>query len=161
MFAGSARCPMLGGYPGWRLTEAQPRRGVMSPEERWPHLSLLAGHILYLSDSGEFQEIDRLELDRTERQLRDWIADVAGELDHAALKERIEVTRRYRYPEPPDASGLQAWHDYLFLFDRSEMLVEEVLSYPNEPSTSATRIRRFSRRRFAECGDEIRSLFPE
>lgn len=42
----------------------------MDPSERWPYLSLLAGHHLYLGDPAEFQEIDRMELDRSESQLR-------------------------------------------------------------------------------------------
>lgn len=132
----------------------------MSPEEQWPHLSLLAGHIHYLAPPDEFRAIDRMELDRTEAQLAAWIQDVGGgELDHAALKARIRVARHTRYPEPPDESGLQAWHDDVFVFDRAEVLVEEVLSYPQSPAESPIRVRRFSRRRFNECAEEVRSLF--
>jgi hypothetical protein len=134
-------------------------RWAMNPNERWPYLSLLAGHIFYLGDPADFHEIDRLELDRTEGQLSDWIKDVAGEIDQASLKERMRVAQHHRYPEAPDEFGRQAWLDYVFLFDRSEVLVEELFSYPKDVSQSPIRMRRFSRRRFAECGDEIKRLF--
>lgn len=132
----------------------------MQPDERWPYLCLVAGHVFYLGHPAEFQEIDRLELDRTESQVRGWVADVAAGLDPAALKERIRVAQHYRYPEAPDASGRQAWLDYVFVFDRSEVLIEEVLSFPQDLTQPPIRMRRFSRRRFAECSDEIRRLFP-
>lgn len=133
----------------------------MDPSERWPYLSLLAGHLLYLGDPAEFQEIDRMELDRSESQLRAWIDEVTGGLDQAALKDRIQVATHYRYPEPPNASGLQAWHDYVFLFDRSEVFIEEVLSYPQDITQPPIRMRRFSRRRFADCSEELQRLFPD
>lgn len=80
---------------------------------------------------------------------------MAAGLDRAALKDRIQVAKHYRYPEPPDASGRQAWHDYVFLFDRAEVLIEEVLSYPQDITQPPIRMRRFSRRRFADCSEEI------
>lgn len=133
----------------------------MNSKERWPYLSLLAAHIFYLGDPDDFHEIDRMELDRTEAQVRDWIEDVAGGLAPTSLKERVSVRQRYRYPEPPDEFSRQAWLDYVFLFDRSEVLIEEVLSYPQNVLQPSMRMRRFSRRRFVECGEEIRELFPE
>ncbi len=134
----------------------------MTSDERWPYLNLLAGHILYLGEPADFQEIDRMELDRTESQLRAWIQDVAGgQLDHASLKERIRVMQHHRYPEAPDASGLQAWLDYVFVFDRTEVLIEEVLSVPQPVGEPAIRIRRFRRCRFADCSDVIQQLFTD
>ena len=133
----------------------------MNSQERWPYLNLLAAHVFYLGDPDDFNEIDRMELDRTEAQVRGWIEDVASGLNQESLKEKINVRQRYRYPEPPDESARQAWHDYVFLFDRSEVLIEEVLSYPHNVLQPSLRIRRFSRRRFYECGEEIRDLFPE
>lgn len=100
-----------------------------------------------------------MEFDRTEAQVRAWIQDVAGGLDFASLKARVRAIQHYRYLEAPDASGLQAWHDYVFVFDRTEVLIEEVLSVPQPVGEPAIRIRRFSRRRFAECSEDVRGLF--
>lgn len=101
-----------------------------------------------------------MELDRTEAQLRAWILDVAGEqLEPASLKERVRVAQHHRYPEAPDASGKQAWLDYVFLFDRTEVLIEEVLSVPQVVGEPAIRMRRFSRHRFVECSESVRALF--
>jgi hypothetical protein len=133
----------------------------MTPKDRWPYLCLLAGHVFYLGDPQDFHEIDRMELDRTESQLSEWIKIVAGELDETALKEKIKVTRRHRYGEAPDSSGMNPWLDYVFLFDHSEVLIEEVLSSPAEGDVlrPPIRMRRFRRKRFSECNDEIRRLF--
>jgi len=130
---------------------------------RWPYLSLVAGHIFSLGDPKDFHELDLIDLDRTEFKLRDWIGDVAGGLDEAALKEKIKVTRYHRDREPPDQSGRQPWFDYVFVFDRAEVLVEEVLSYPpgDDISQPPARMRRFYRKQFSECANEVKRLFPE
>ena len=135
----------------------------MNPNNRWPYLGLVAGHIFNLGDPKDLHEIDRIELDRTEAQLNEWIGDVAAGLDEATLKEKIKVLQHHRYREPPDQFGRQPWFDYLFVFNRSEVLVEEVLSYPlgDDILQPSARMRRFHRKRFLECADEVKRLFPE
>jgi hypothetical protein len=135
----------------------------MNPNNRWPYLGLVAGHIFNLGDPKDFHEIDLIDLDRTEAQLRGWICDVASGLDEATLKEKIKVTHHHRDREPPDQSGRQPWFDYVFVFDRSEVLVEEVLSYPmgDDILQSPARMRRFYRKRFSECAAKVKRLFPE
>lgn len=135
----------------------------MKPEERWPLLSLVAGHVFYLGPPEDFREMDRMELDQTKLQLCEWLREVAGERDDAALKERVRVATFHRYRGGEEQLGLQAWHDYVFLYDRTEVLIEEVLSCPTmrDSSQPPIRMRKFSRKRFSECSDEVRALFPE
>ena len=145
--------------PAWLTVE----RWAMKPNERWPLLSLVAGHIFNLGDPKDFHEIDLIDLDCTEAQLGDWIRDVAPAIEGVALKEKIKVTHYHRRSESPDQCGRQPWFDYVFVFDRSEVLVEEVLSYPlgEDISQPPARMRRFHRKRFADCPEEVQRLFPE
>lgn len=129
----------------------------MTSLERWPLLNLLAGHVLYLGEPAEFREIDRMELDRTEGQVRAWVEEIAVGLAPTELKARMRVFVHYRSQEPDDETGLKPWHDYVFVFDRADVLIEEVLSVAQPPGEEAIRIRRFKRQRLADCSEELRA----
>ena len=72
----------------------------MNPNNRWPYLGLVAGHIFNLGDPKDLHEIDRIELDRTEAQLNEWIGDVAAGLDEATLTRLDTAVARIEAKQP-------------------------------------------------------------
>lgn len=136
----------------------------MKLHPRWPYLTLLAGHLFDLGPSEDYHEIDIVQMDQQEAQLRNWLSEIAGEAaiaDHQSLRQKVKVARLHRDQEKPDGAGRQPWFNILYVYDMDHVLVEEVLSYPlNEDlSSPPARMRRYSRMRFKDCPKEAKRLF--